>query len=69
LAPASPPDLFVKHGLFEYREKPLQVQYFGDSDSIKITNLSGREIGIDFYHNRQFTDRESPIKVVVEIAE
>ena len=69
LAPASLPDLFVKHGLFEYMESRLQVQYFGDSDSIEINNLGANEIEIKFYHDGQFTKRESPIKVIVEIAE
>jgi hypothetical protein len=69
LAPASPPDLFVKHGLFEYKEKPLPVDYFGNCDSIRIENLKENEIEIRFYHHHQFTESENPIKVVVQIGD
>lgn len=67
LAPAGPPDLFVKRGMFEYKEKPLAVPYFGEADSIKIKELGKNRIEIEFYHNGQFTDRENPIKETVEI--
>lgn len=69
LAAAAPPDLFVKRGLFEYKEKPLPVEYFGHSDSIRIEPLTENKIEIRFFHHRQFTGKESPVRVVVKIKE
>lgn len=67
LAHASLPDLFIKSGLLEHKENQLPANYFGGYDSIKINELELNKIEIDFYHNGQFTDEESPIKVIVEV--
>lgn len=69
LAPAAPPDLFVKYALFEHREKPLPVEYLGDTDSIRIETLEDNKIEIRFYHRRQFTDSENPVRVIVKLEE
>lgn len=65
IAPAAPPDLYVKHGLFEYKEKPLEVEYLGDCDSIRINEITDREIKITFYHGEHFTDEKNPIELYI----
>ena len=67
MAPASAPDLFVKNGIFEYKEKPLDVRYLGDCDSIKINDLSNKKIKIIFYHGGHFTNEKDPIEVNVDL--
>jgi hypothetical protein len=51
MAPASPPDLFVKTGILEYLEKPLEMHYLPDCDSIKIKEIKQSGILISFYHH------------------
>jgi len=66
LAPATAPDLFIKSGLLEHKEDPLTIHYYG-SDSIKINELGGNKIEIEFYNKEQSIDQENPIKVIVEL--
>jgi hypothetical protein len=65
LAPPSPPDLFVKRGLFEYKQKPLKMDYLGDCASIKINELTEGKIKIIFQHCEQLINEQQQKELIV----
>jgi hypothetical protein len=65
MAPPSAPDLFVKRGILEYKEEPLDMEYLYRLDSIRIENELTKEITILFYDETVFAETHGPLKVKV----